>query len=270
MRCGDTASSDLVRLRRIVCECCSATYHLGRLALANREILDYEIVTDVRMLSPHATGLAETVTETLGEPVLTIDVDQVVVRRDCALALPRSLPLDAQTRTRASHPPNYSPLPRSRSIAARLSRTAATAGCSGPYAVSVMARARSASGRAAATSPSSRRIRARVFRWVATVGWSGPYAVSVMARVRSASGRAAAASPSSCRIRARVFSAMPTVGWSGRCAVSVMARSVRPAGGPQPHHRAHATTALHSSLHGTGPEFVVGVGSNAVAQRGKE
>ena len=33
---------------------------------------------------------------------------------------------------------------------------------------------------------------------------------------------------------------------------------------------AHATTAWHGSLHGTGPEFVVGVGSDAVAQRGKE
>ena len=33
---------------------------------------------------------------------------------------------------------------------------------------------------------------------------------------------------------------------------------------------AHATTALHGALHGTGPEFVVGVGNDAVAQRGKE
>jgi resolvase-like protein len=27
---------------------------------------------------------------------------------------------------------------------------------------------------------------------------------------------------------------------------------------------------MHGSLHGTGPEFVVGIGSDAVAQRGKE
>ena len=33
---------------------------------------------------------------------------------------------------------------------------------------------------------------------------------------------------------------------------------------------AATTTALYGSLHGTGPEFVVRVGSDAVAQRGKE
>ena len=58
-----------------------------------------------------------------------------------------------------------------------------------------MARARSASGRAAARSPRSRRIAARVCSAAPTAGCSGPYAVSVMARARSASGRAAAGSP---------------------------------------------------------------------------
>ncbi len=84
---------------------------------------------------------------------------------------------------------------------ARLLRRTPTAGWSGPWAASSMARARSASGRAAAGSPRSGRIEARLFRSTPTLGWSGPWAASAMARARSASGRAAAGSPRSCRIR---------------------------------------------------------------------
>src|SRR5258705_12184457 len=52
-----------------------------------------------------------------------------------------------------------------------------------------MARARSASGRAAAKLPRPRSTPARVFRALPTSGWSGPYAVSAMARARSSRGR---------------------------------------------------------------------------------
>ena len=113
----------------------------------------------------------------------------------------------------AAGPPPAAPGPAG--SAARLFRQVATSGWSGPWAASVMARARSCSGRARSGCPRSRKIRARLFRSVATSGWSGPWAASAMARARSCSGRACSGCPRSRKMTSQAVETGGDVGVVG-------------------------------------------------------